>query len=338
MASSGAGRSCAGCLTGDRASRRWRMSWAMRRSRVWPRPLRRPLPASFRPAFARWSSSAGGRSCSTDGARPSICRRWGRRLGSSSLRGSTSGRSANRCGYWVASPDMSAWPPCVTPRRRIRGGAARSCRWRRSRVLQRGRPARARCPEKLETMPQQPASTQPRRRSQGRRGRARCAEKPGRGQPRRIGRRRSGMARCSAKPGSRQPRRGSPRRCGMARCPAKAGSRQPRRRQRRSWRARCPAKSGSRQPRRKSRGWSRRTRCPKQPGSRQPRRKGKEGTGVVAVGADGVTRTGRGRGAPCQPSKTARRIVTDSDAFSSARTNCPPPAWATRCMNAAVSG
>ena len=39
-----------------------------------------------------------------------------------------------------------------------------------------------------------------------------------------------------------------------------------------------------------------------------------------------------------QSSKMARRIVTDSDAFSSARTNRPPPAWATRCMNVAASG
>ena len=43
-------------------------------------------------------------------------------------------------------------------------------------------------------------------------------------------------------------------------------------------------------------------------------------------------------GVPRQPSKTARRIVTDSDAFSSARTNRPPPARAPRCMNAAASG
>ena len=63
------------------------------------------------------------------------------------------------------------------------------------------------------------------------------------------------------------------------------------------------------------------------------------GTGVVAARAGGVTGIARRRDrAPHQPSKTARRIVTDSDAFSSARTNCPPPAWATRCMKAAVSG
>ena len=69
---------------------------------------------------------------------------------------------------------------------------------------------------------------------------------------------------------------------------------------------------------------------------------GRRGAWIPALRGSSARKLGEGWSTKAwrasQSSKMARRIVTDSEAFSSARTNRPPPAWATRCMNAAASG